>query len=155
MDGSWILPSHQQHWDHLRSWLVFEPSQPQRITYIRAKNKLQSMSKLFIPQVIKQQATSLFFIFFSLFIFRGHSTRDLLPAGWPFSFCGPTQELVLATANTGKLGSGFGKKNAGEWTRRVEISKEEIPGSKRSMHGNNTDLLQALKGECTHSKSTR
>ena len=28
----------------------------------------------------------------------------------------------------------FGK-NAGEWTARVELSKEEIPGSKRSMHG--------------------
>ena len=26
-------------------------------------------------------------------------------------------------------------KNAGEWTRRVEIRKEEIPGSKRSMYG--------------------
>ena len=26
-------------------------------------------------------------------------------------------------------------KNAGEWTGRVEISKAEIPGSKRSMHG--------------------
>ena len=25
-------------------------------------------------------------------------------------------------------------KNAGEWTGRVEISKEEIPGSKRSMY---------------------
>ena len=52
---------------------------------------------------------------------------------------------MLATANTGKIGRGFGK-NAGEWTRSVEISKEEIPGSKRSMHGY-TDLLQALKGE--------
>ena len=42
---------------------------------------------------------------------------------------------MLATANTGKkLGRGFGK-NAGEWTGRVEISKEEIPGSKRSMYG--------------------
>ena len=30
---------------------------------------------------------------------------------------------------------GFGKKNAGEWTGRVEISKEEIPGSKHSMYG--------------------
>ena len=28
------------------------------------------------------------------------------------------------------------KKKAGEWTGRVEISKEEIPGSKRSMYGN-------------------
>ena len=26
-------------------------------------------------------------------------------------------------------------KNAGEWTGRVEIIKEEIPGSKRSMYG--------------------
>ena len=26
--------------------------------------------------------------------------------------------------------------NAGEWIGRVEISKEEIPGSKRSVHGN-------------------
>ena len=25
-------------------------------------------------------------------------------------------------------------KNAGEWTGKVEISKEEIPGSKRSMY---------------------
>ena len=33
-----------------------------------------------------------------------------------------------------KIGKGFGK-NAGEWTGRVEISKEEIPGSKRSMYG--------------------
>ena len=26
------------------------------------------------------------------------------------------------------------EKNAGEWTGRVEISKEESPGGKRSMH---------------------
>ena len=38
-----------------------------------------------------------------------------------------------------EIGRGFGK-NAGEWTGRVEIRKEEISGSKRSM-------LQALKGE--------
>ena len=41
---------------------------------------------------------------------------------------------VLATANTGEIGRGFGK-NAGEWTGRVETSKGEIPGSKRSMYG--------------------
>ena len=28
------------------------------------------------------------------------------------------------------------EKNAGEWTGRVKISKEEISGNKRSMHGN-------------------
>ena len=33
-----------------------------------------------------------------------------------------------------KIGRGFGK-NAGEWTGRVEISKEEIRGVKRSMYG--------------------
>ena len=41
---------------------------------------------------------------------------------------------VLATANTGIIGRGFGK-NAGEWMERVEISKEEIPGGKCSMYG--------------------
>ena len=46
----------------------------------------------------------------------------------------PTQEPVLTPANTGKIGRGFGK-NADEWTGRVEISKEEIPGSKCSMYG--------------------
>ena len=41
---------------------------------------------------------------------------------------------MLAKANTGKkIGRCFGK-NAGEWTGKVEISKEEIPGNKRSMH---------------------
>ena len=39
---------------------------------------------------------------------------------------------MLATANTGKIGRGSGK-NAGEWTGRLKISKEEIPGSKHSM----------------------
>ena len=32
------------------------------------------------------------------------------------------------------MGRGFGK-NADEWTGRVEISKEEIPGTKCSMYG--------------------
>ena len=36
--------------------------------------------------------------------------------------------------HTKKIGRGFGK-NAGEWTGRVEISKEENLGSKRSMYG--------------------
>ena len=41
---------------------------------------------------------------------------------------------MLATAKTGEIGRGFGK-NVDEWTGRVEISKEEIPGSKRSRYG--------------------
>ena len=33
-----------------------------------------------------------------------------------------------------KIGRGL-EKNAGEWTGRVEINKDEISGSKRSMYG--------------------
>ena len=42
---------------------------------------------------------------------------------------------MLATDNTGETKEIFWEKNASEWTGRVEISKEEIPGSRRSMHG--------------------
>ena len=41
---------------------------------------------------------------------------------------------MSAIANTGKIRRGFGK-NAGEGNRRVEIGKEETPGSKCSMYG--------------------
>ena len=41
---------------------------------------------------------------------------------------------MLATANTGKTRERFWK-NAGEWTEEVEISMEEIAGSKCSMYG--------------------
>ena len=51
-----------------------------------------------------------------------------------FYFAGLHRNHVLATANTGEIGRGFGK-NADEWTRRIEIIKEEIPGSMRSMCG--------------------
>ena len=54
--------------------------------------------------------------------------------GDPFYSAGLYRNRVSATANTGEIGRGFGK-NAGEWIGRVEISKEEIPGSKRSMYG--------------------
>ena len=45
-----------------------------------------------------------------------------------------TGTSVSHTKTQEKIGRGF-EKNAGEWTGRVEISKEEIPGSKRSMYG--------------------
>ena len=51
-----------------------------------------------------------------------------------FYAAGLHRNYMLATANTGKIRRGFGK-NAGECTRKVEISKEEIPGSKCSMYG--------------------
>ena len=46
-----------------------------------------------------------------------------------------TQSTTEVTANTGKTREMFWKKNAGEWTGRIEIIKEEIPGSKLSMYG--------------------
>ena len=76
--------------------------------------------------------------FFSLFLFPGHSARE--PAS---IVCDDDQGILrvlagtsLATANAGKkkLGRGL-EKNEGEWTGKVEFSKEEIPGSRRSIHG--------------------
>ena len=51
-----------------------------------------------------------------------------------FYSAGLRRNHELATANTGEIGTGLGK-NAGEWTGRVEISKEEICGSKHYMYG--------------------
>ena len=62
------------------------------------------------------------------------NTGTCLRQGDLFYSTGIHRNHVLATANTGKIGRGF-EKNAGEWTGRVEIGKEEIPGSKRSMNG--------------------
>ena len=41
---------------------------------------------------------------------------------------------MLATANAEKISGEVLEKYAGEWTGKVEISKEEIPGGKRSMY---------------------
>ena len=43
-------------------------------------------------------------------------------------------DLFYSAGQHRKKLRGFGK-NAGKWTGRVEISKEELPGSKRSMYG--------------------
>ena len=64
--------------------------------------------------------------FFSLFICRGHSTRE--PASSRVTL------FYAAGQHRKKIGRGFGK-NASEWTEKVEINKEELPGSKRSMYG--------------------
>ena len=75
-----------------------------------------------------------------IYIPRALNTGTCIQQGDQVYSAKPTQEPVLAAANTRKkkkkLERGFGKKNAGEWTGRVEISKEEIRGSKRSIHGN-------------------
>ena len=69
-----------------------------------------------------------------VYIPRALNTGTCIRQGDLFYSAGLHRNHVLAIANTGEIGRGFGK-NAGEWPRRVEISKEEIPGSKCSMHG--------------------
>ena len=70
----------------------------------------------------------------SLFILRRHSTREPASGRVTYFILRAYTGTMCSMKNTGKLGTGFGK-NAGEWTGRVEISKEEIPESKRSMYG--------------------
>ena len=53
---------------------------------------------------------------------------NLYPTGWPILFCEPTKEPCVSHSQHRKNRERFWK-NAGEWTERVEISKEEIPGS--------------------------
>ena len=69
-----------------------------------------------------------------IYIRRALNTGTCLREGDLFYFAGLHRNHVLAIANIGKIGRGS-RKNAGEWTGRVERSKEEISVSKRSMHG--------------------
>ena len=69
-----------------------------------------------------------------IYIPRALNTGTCIWQGELFYSVGLQRNHVLATANTEEIERGFGK-NAGEWTGRVEISKEGIPGSKRSMFG--------------------
>ena len=69
-----------------------------------------------------------------IYIPRALLTGTCIQQGDLFYSAGLHRNHVLATANTGEIGRGFGK-NAGKWSVRVEISKKEIPGSKRGMYG--------------------
>ena len=78
--------------------------------YVRAEHKLHSISELFISQVISPQV--IFYVYFLAYLYsEGTQHENLYPTGWPILVCGPTQEPVLATANTGKnqLGDVLGK----------------------------------------------
>ena len=69
-------------------------------------------------------------------MFRGHSTRE--PASSRVTYFilrAYTGTMCKTVKKTNSKKSGEFWKNAGEWTRKVEISKEEIFGSKRSMYG--------------------
>ena len=79
-------------------------------------------------------------VFFFVFFWGGINippaliTGTCIQQGDLFNSAGLHRNHVLATANTGKIGRGFGTK-ADEWTGRVGINKEKISGSKRSMYG--------------------
>ena len=73
-------------------------------------------------------------MFFQLiYVLWALNTGTCIQQGDLFYAAGLHRNHVLATANAGKNWERFWK-NAGEWTGRVEISKEEIPGSKCSMY---------------------
>ena len=95
---------------------------------------------LFISQVIIPQVMLLFF---GLFIFRGHSTREPAPSRVTYfilrAYTGTNVSRSQHRKNSGKVL----EKNTDEWTGRVEISNEEIPG----MHSYILNYTQALKGE--------
>ena len=109
----------------LVSW-CFEPSQPQRITSGLNANFVLSHSYSFHKSSYHKTCCCFFIPVFPNLYSAGTQHGNLHLAGRPILFCGSTQEPVLATANTGKTQDSFWEKNAGEWTGRVEISREEI-----------------------------
>ena len=98
--------------------------------YKRAEHKHHSTSKIFISQLIIPEVM----VFKPIYIPRELNTGTCIRQGDLFNSAGLHRNHVLATPNTGEIRRGFGK-NAGEWSRRVDLHKEEIPGSKRSMYG--------------------
>ena len=111
----------------LVSW-CFEPSQQHRITSGLNTNFSLSPSYSFhrslyhkslffsqtTPQILFQSSerkTGKTNTCFGAYLYSTSTQRgNLHPAGWPILFCGPTQEPVLATANTGKTWERFWKK---------------------------------------------
>ena len=73
--------------------------------------------------------------FLSLFIFRGNSTREPASGRVTYFILRAYTGTMCKPQPTQEKSGEVLEKNAGEWTGRVEISKEEIPGSKRSMYG--------------------
>ena len=110
----------------LVSW-CFEPSQPQRITSGLNTNFTLSPSYSFNKSSYHKSCL------LSLFIFRGHPTREpAFSRVTYFSLRAYTETGVSHSQHRKKSGEIL-EKNAGEWPGKVEISKEEMPGNKRSM----------------------
>ena len=132
--------------------------------YIRVENKLQSISKLFIPRVIilqdsfsqtttqtlstileRKPRLTITHVLEPIFTFLTQH-GNLCPAGWPIYSVGLPRNWYKPQLTQEKLGRGFGK-HAGEWTGRIEISKEEIPGGKCSRYGYIYWPTSGFKGE--------
>ena len=76
-------------------------------------------------------------MFLSLFIFCRHSTWEpasivIMSRVTYFIVWFHTGTSVSHSQHRKKFGEAL---NVGEWIKRLEISKEEIPGSKRNMYG--------------------
>ena len=83
----------------------FEPSQPQRITPGLNTNFILSPSYSFHKSLHHKS-----YVFWAYLCSAGTQHRNLHPARWLILFRRPTQEPVLATANTGKTWEKFWKK---------------------------------------------
>ena len=118
----------RQTFSQLVSWCL-EPSQPQRITSGLNTNFTLSTGYSFH----KSAYTSHVFIQ-PIYILRELNTGTRIKQANLFHSAGLHRNQCQPKPTQEKIGRGFGK-NAGEWTGRVEMSKEEIPGSKRSTYG--------------------
>ena len=117
------------HWQNQYTVSCFEPSQPQSTSRLNT-NFIPSPSYSF-HKSLHHKSHGVWAYLYS----AGTKHWNLHLERWPILFCGPTQEPVLAAANRGKTWEKFWKKC--RWMdRKAEISTEEIPGSKCSMHGN-------------------
>ena len=92
-----VLSHHTSQKGYLLTYLVLWAQSTSK-DYISSENKLHSISKLVISQVMIPQV-----IFFWAYLYSaGIQHGNLHPARWPILFCGPTQKPVLAAANTWK-----------------------------------------------------
>ena len=100
--------------------------------HTRAEHKPHSISKSY---PFHKSSYHKSFFFFSLFIFRGHSTREPASSRLTYFILRTYTGTSVSYCQHRKKSGEVLEKNAGEWTGRVEISKEEIPGSKHSTYG--------------------
>ena len=124
--------------------------------YIKAENKLQSIFYLFIPQVVIPQISfpqtttqiiptirnanpekTITHILEPIYISRALDMGTCINCnneqGDLFDSAGSHWKRLpqpIQKKNREKSG-----RNAGEWTGRIETRKEDIPGSRHSMHG--------------------